>query len=232
MQQADFYRGAEAVGAALAGAAAEQAAAVAAQALDRLLSAPGRPHAACARDCTACCHHPVGISFAEALALRQAVLGQPAPAAAALRQRIADADATTAARSFAALAAAALPCPLLVDGGCAVHGARPLPCRALFSADADACAAALGGERLPRGVPFDAGAFAFGLGAAAAMATAAAADGLPAGRHELRSALAAMLRLGDGADVVALATAFAGSRPVGMPEPGAGDGSGRRAAPE
>lgn len=41
---------------------------------------------------------------------------------------------------------ARLPCPLLVDGLCATHASRPLPCRAMNSADADVCRRSFEGE--------------------------------------------------------------------------------------
>lgn len=79
-----------------------------------------------------------------------------------------------------------MPCPFLrTDRSCGVYAARPLPCRALASSDAEACAAAVRGQAT---VPRDEAAFWRGLGAAATLATAA-----PVGSRELRSAVAGLL---------------------------------------
>jgi hypothetical protein len=196
--QAEYYRGVEAGAAALAAArraGSDAAAATAAlhAAASGLLAARDEAPRACAPGCTACCHFPVGVRLGEALRLADALASAPRLAAAVR----ADA-AATATTAWGALVGR--PCPLLVDGRCAVYDARPLPCRALASADAAACADALAGAS-GAVVPRDEVAWWRGLG------LAAAADG-ELGPRELRSALAAVLAARAGVAAVA----FAGSR--------------------
>ncbi|MFN6192820.1 MAG: hypothetical protein ACK5BN_03245 [Planctomycetota bacterium] len=200
--QAEYYRGVEVGTAALAAArragsdAAVAAAALHAAAAPLLADAPA-PTRACAAGCTACCHFPVGLRLGEALRLATAVAAVPGLAATVLA-----AAATMAATAWERLVGR--PCPLLGDGRCAVSDARPLPCRALASADATACRDALAGVR-EVAVPRVEAAWWRGLGLAAAL-DAEAADG----PRELRSALAAVL----AAPPAGRAAAFAGSKAV------------------
>ena len=198
----EFYRGAEAASAALAAHAhadpAERAAAVH-TAMAPLLADPGDGAPRACRDgCAHCCHFPVGITYGEALRLAAAVTTSPPLHARVLTAVAADDD-----RDWRQLIGR--PCPLLHDGRCSTYAARPLPCRALVSSDAAACAEALhGGGAAPR----DEVAFWRGLGAAATLAAHE-----PAGSRELRSALAALLAVGD--EPGAAAIAFRAARPVG-----------------
>jgi len=199
MTQAAFYRGLEAAQQALAGPApadhVARATAVARK-LDALAAAtPDAGRAACRPGCAHCCRHPVGVTLAEALALRAAIDRLPANACLPLRDHVRRSAAATARHSWAELARE--PCPLLAADRCAVYAARPLPCRGWRSADANACAAAAAE------VPFDREAFLLALGAAQALG---AADPAP---RELRAALAAVL---DAADPAA---AFARARLAG-----------------
>lgn len=199
MSQTEFYRGAEAAAAALARPhrdAAAAAAAVHGALLPLLSERAERPAQACAAGCAHCCHFPVGVTFGEAQRLALAL--QEAPE---LRHRLlAAADAT---RELAWRGLVGVPCPLLHDGRCTAYAARPLPCRAMASRDADACAQALAGGPTP---PLDAVAFWRGLGAADTLAQASA----PTGSRELRSALAALLAAdANGSDPAA---AFAAAR--------------------
>jgi hypothetical protein len=201
VSQSDYYRGVETAEAALRAAAqagpAAQARAVHDAMAPAFAATTAAPWLACRRGCDACCHLPVGVTFGEALRLLAAIDAEPGLAA-----QVDAAAAATAGVPWRELAGQ--PCPLLAHGACIVHGARPLPCRALGSRDAAACARGLQG----RGdVPVDDEAFFRGLGAAASLAAAAE----PAGTRELRSALAALRAAGpDG-----LAAAFLGARPVG-----------------
>jgi Fe-S-cluster containining protein len=216
MSLADYYRGLTAVQQRLAGAPTaapvELAAAAvnAAAALDELLAAEPAAGAACAPGCAFCCHFPVGVTLAEALALRDAVAALPAGERGAIERRTRAAAAAVAALPWPDLAAALLPCPLLgADRRCRVYAARPLPCRAFRSADARACerAFAAGGAALPPAT--DGAGLRAGRGATAALATAGGAP-LP-GVRELRSALAALFATADR-DLLAVAHAFAGAR--------------------
>lgn len=198
--QAEYYRGVEAGAAALAAARRNGSGAAAATAALHEAAAPllaERPDAprACAVGCAACCRFPVGVRLGEALRLAATLAAAPALAAAVR----ADA-AATAGTPWAGLVGR--PCPLLVDGRCAVYDARPLPCRALASADATACAEALE-PACAVAVPRDEAAWWRGLGLAAALD--AGNDVAP---RELRSALAAVMAAPAGAE----SAAFAGCR--------------------
>lgn len=199
MSQTEFYRGVAAAAQALgrSQAPAERAAAVHAAMAPLWDDTPHAGHRACRRGCDHCCHLPVGVTYGEVLRLLAAVERLPP-----LPEHVAAEARRTAAMPWRALVAQ--PCPLLADGACTVHAARPLACRALASSDADACARALRG---PAVVPFDGDALWRGLGAADVLAGAETA----AGHRELRSALAAVL----AAAPAARAAAFLAARPVG-----------------
>ncbi|MFY9343606.1 MAG: YkgJ family cysteine cluster protein, partial [Planctomycetota bacterium] len=132
---AEYYRGVEAASRAVAAAGARSpavtAAAVHAALTPLLAGEPGGSARACREGCGHCCHFPVGVTFGEAMLLAAAVR-EPALAAAVL-----GAAATTADRAWPELVGT--PCPLLRAGRCAAYAIRPLPCRALASADATAC---------------------------------------------------------------------------------------------
>jgi hypothetical protein len=193
----EFYRGLQAATWALRDCAgpAPRAAAVHAAATALFASTEVHGRLACAAGCSHCCHFPVGITFGEATLLVAALGGD-----ADRRDAVQAEAAATAAMPWSALVGR--PCPLLVADRCSQHAARPLPCRALGSTDAAACAAALHGSAA---VPRDEAAWWRGLGAAAALAAEP-----PGGSRELRSALAALLT--DPIDPMA---AFAAARPVG-----------------
>jgi hypothetical protein len=200
----EFYRGLERAAAACAAAGpapAEQAAAVHRAMAPLLADTEVGDRLACRAGCSHCCHFPVGITFAEALLLAQAVAAEPR-----LVALVAAEAAATADRGWLQLVGR--PCPLLLADRCAAHGARPLPCRALGSTDAEACAAALRG---PATVPRDEAAWWRGLGAAAALAEAGNLGETAAGSRELRAALAAVLA---APTTTAAAAAFRSARPV------------------
>lgn len=192
----EYYRGLEVAlraRAAVATAAPARRAAAVHAALPTLLPGDDAPPAACGEGCAHCCHFPVGVTFAEAVRLAQAVADDPA-----LCARIADEADATGTASWHDLAGR--PCPLLRNGACARYDARPVPCRALASADRDACAHALAGGAPP---PRDEAAFWRGLGACAALDEGH-------GRRELRAALAALLSTPGGEP--AMLRAFAAAR--------------------
>jgi len=97
-------------------------------------AAPDEP-AACAAGCGWCCHQPVEVSTAEALAI-----------AAALRL---DPDA---ARWLAGWTGGRL-CPFLVEGACAIYPIRPLKCRGLYQPDPRWCMATFAKIDPPEGGP-------------------------------------------------------------------------------
>jgi hypothetical protein len=183
--QAEFYRGLERAGEALQSCEAQDAARAAAvhRAVQPLLEdTEVAAQLACRRGCSHCCHYPVGVTFPEAMRLADAVLRRPE-----LSPRVRDADAAVAKQSWEQLVG--VPCPMLVDDACAIHDARPMPCRALGSLDAASCAHALTTDRAP---PRDEAAWWRGLGAAHALAKAE-----PTGSRELRSAVSAILANAD-----------------------------------
>ena len=183
MSQAEYYRGVECASRALrTGTRVDPAtdAALVHAAMQPLLSATdAAPQRACDRGCAHCCHFPVGVSFGEAHRLAATIAADPD-----LRMRFLTAAQAVTAHSWPQLVG--LPCPLLVDGACTAYDSRPLPCRAMASSDANACAAALHQGPPP---PVDEQAFWRGLGAAETLA--AASD--PPGTRELRAAVEALL---------------------------------------
>lgn len=193
----EFYRGLEAASRALRDrvGAAPRAAAVLAAATGLFTTTELHRRLACAAGCSHCCLFPVGVTYGEALLLAAALASDRNGTAAVLAEA-----AATRALPWSALVGR--PCPLLVGDRCTHHPARPLPCRALGSADAAACAAALRGQVV---VPRDEAAFWRGVGAAAALAAEP-----PGGSRELRSAVAALL-----SHPTDPAAAFAAARPVG-----------------
>jgi Fe-S-cluster containining protein len=178
---AEYYRGAEAAAAALAAetlAPAIAATAVHAAMAPLFAATTDHDQLACRNGCDHCCHYPVGVTPGEAELLASAIAADTL-----LVARVQAAATATASSRQEQLVGE--PCPLLVEHRCAVHAARPLPCRALGSRDANACAAALTGPAI---VPRDEAAYWRGLGASAALADAHGPV------RELRQALAAALR--------------------------------------
>ena len=191
--QREFYLGLERAGAA-AGALEDEARA---RRVHATLAADEPAGIACRDGCAHCCRYPVGIRLAEAHLLAAAVAGDRA-----LRARVLASAQQTATRAWRKLSGAA--CPLLEDGRCARYDARPTPCRALRSFDAERCERALD---TPTVVPRDEPGWWRGLGAAAALDD-------EHGPRELRSALAALLSAPADAAPSALRSRFAAARKV------------------
>lgn len=103
---------------------------------------------ACGPGCSPCCHQAVTVTVAE-LALVEEAIGGLAPT---IRARAIDRARAAAAQvpgiDPARWWALRLACPLLDEGRCRIHDARPLPCRAMNSADAGICRRAFDGEAL------------------------------------------------------------------------------------
>lgn len=206
MSNTDFYRALEQATRRIAQGPPDGMARRVHEELDAALAAmPAAAHRACRAGCAFCCHHPVGVTWPEALGLLQALRALAPAQHARLMARITGAAAATADTAWAALGRH--PCPLLEADRCAVYAARPAPCRAFASFDRDAC------DRHHRGsadIPVDSEALAAGLGAAAALA-AAAGD---TGPRELRAALATMCAAPQH-DLAALRAAFVAARHAG-----------------
>ncbi len=188
MVHSAFYRGLEAAQTRLAasGRSLRERAAAATSLADELGRRSRSFPWACRAGCAHCCHHPVGLTAAEAVQLHAAIVLQPPHWRDVLERRIVAAAAAT--RDLPWLQLAGQPCPLLVDGQCAAYAARPLACRAWGSANADACAGNAAGTAVA--VPFDRTTFGLGLGIGHALADAN-------GHRELRSALAALFAAAD-----------------------------------
>lgn len=102
---------------------------------------------ACTAGCAWCCHQIVAISAAELDMVAEAIAAKPPEARAAIAARARDAAAKGAGLDQRQWWAARIRCPLLEDDGlCGIHAARPFPCRAHNSADADACRRSYQGE--------------------------------------------------------------------------------------
>lgn len=186
---AEFYRGLELASQALAGGSTDpvdQAAAVHRTIQPHLDDTPAAHGLACRRGCSHCCHFPVGVTFPEAMRIAQVITDRPE-----LRETLRAAHTTTADKTWEQLVA--VPCPMLRDDACAIHEARPMPCRALGSSDAQACEDSLTAAATP---PRDETAWWRGLGAAAALA-----EGSPGGTRELRSAVNNILTDRDSPEV-------------------------------
>ncbi|MBL8750118.1 MAG: YkgJ family cysteine cluster protein [Planctomycetes bacterium] len=199
MSHADYYRGAERAGEALARAGTDPSArarAVHAAIAPLLRDTEAAAASACRKGCAHCCHFPVGVTFPEAMLLAAAVRAEGEGAAGFVT-----ASARYAGSTWRALVGR--PCPFLRAGECAVHDVRPVPCRALASSDADACARGLGGRGA---VPVDSEALWRGLGA-----TDVLGCGEAAGSRELRSAVSGIL----GARCGEEAAAFLAAMPAG-----------------
>jgi Fe-S-cluster containining protein len=111
-----------------------------------MAEASAQPHvaeavagAACGKGCGWCCHQVVGITAAEEDLLAEAFAAMPDDARRRLKARQTAAEVRLSQLSADKWQTARVPCPLLEDGACILHAARPLPCRAVLSADADAC---------------------------------------------------------------------------------------------
>ena len=189
----EFYVGLERAAAARAG----HTDAAGARAVHQTLAADESTRSACRSGCDHCCHFPVGVRFSEALLLAASISTD-----ARLRATVQRAEEVSRPKSWRDLAGE--PCPLLAGGHCARYDARPTPCRALRSFDADACRGALQGTHA---VPRDERAWWRGLGAAASLDD-------EIGPRELRSAVASLLALDDDASQQRAAAAFVRSRAV------------------
>jgi hypothetical protein len=143
---------------------------------------------ACAKGCSYCCHQMVGITEAEAALVQSAVARLPAATQASVKAASADLRTKVPGLSPAQWWAAKLPCPLLSDQGtCLIHAARPLPCRAMNSADRAVCQSSFEGQ--PANIPVLAAQHGIFGHAQAGLLQALVAAGRPKGMVILGTAL-------------------------------------------
>jgi len=95
---------------------------------------------ACKAGCPWCCHIRLTASPPEVLAVLDHIRKTfSEDQVTALKRKVANVDGYTRGLDGEARARLRLPCPLLKDGSCSVHPARPLSCRAVVSVDVAAC---------------------------------------------------------------------------------------------
>ena len=108
---------------------------------------------ACKAGCPFCCHIRLTASAPEILLVLDRIQSTwDEDAIAALKGKVKNLDAFTRGKTDDQRAQMRLPCPLLMDGSCAVHAVRPLSCRAVASTDVGACREAYN-SRMTTGVP-------------------------------------------------------------------------------
>ena len=102
----------------------------------------------CAAGCSYCCHVHAEVTRPELLALVAHLREAWTPeATSALRERLVRQVARVGGMSDAERWAARIPCALLDDaGGCSIHVARPLRCRAFHSCSVEPCREAFEGR--------------------------------------------------------------------------------------
>ncbi|MBM3537082.1 MAG: YkgJ family cysteine cluster protein [Alphaproteobacteria bacterium] len=106
---------------------------------------------ACRKGCYFCCHVNVSASIPDAILVANTIRsGSAGRFAAAVRTTAAQIAGLDPAERYRQ----AIPCPLLEDGACGIHEARPTACRAYLATDAGKCEASLssvkaGGQPTP-----------------------------------------------------------------------------------
>jgi hypothetical protein len=154
---------------------------------------PDAPEA-CAKGCAHCCHLKVIVTAPEAIRLAGALrAGLDVAALGRLRQRVEATDARTHGMTAQQRLAARVPCPVLEDGLCLAHDARPLPCRGANSYDVDVCAAGLEGRAGAPPLRFWAPQTQIAEALRAGISNAAGANGLDGTLFELTAALRVLL---------------------------------------
>lgn len=111
------------------------------RAIDRVnkLVPPEKP-IACGAGCPFCCHIRLTASPPEILLVAEHLRQTQTPAELEVsKRRVANMDYLTRGKDEARREVMRLPCAMLVDRSCAIHGVRPLSCRAVASVDLAAC---------------------------------------------------------------------------------------------
>jgi Fe-S-cluster containining protein len=95
---------------------------------------------ACRKGCYFCCHVNVSATIPDAILVADTIRsGSAGRFAAAVRATAAQVAGLSSAERYRR----AIPCPLLEDGACGIHEARPTACRAYLATDAGKCEASL-----------------------------------------------------------------------------------------
>ncbi|MBF0325426.1 MAG: YkgJ family cysteine cluster protein [Alphaproteobacteria bacterium] len=143
---------------------------------------------ACTKGCTYCCHQMVGITEAEIALVQTAIASLPSKTQSRIKAASAALRNKAQGLSPAQWWAAKLRCPLLSpQGACLVHAARPLPCRAMNSADRAICQSSFEGQ--PANIPVLAAQHGIFGHAQAGLLQALVAAGRPKGLVILGTAL-------------------------------------------
>ena len=174
----------------------EDLAAAATAVLERAIAhSPRRDAYACRAGCGWCCHQPVYITSAEAIALVAHLLASwPRERIAALRPLLKERiNQRIALGGNRGVLLTGLPCAFLdEDNACGVHPGRPLACRGHLSTSASACAERFATPSAPP-PPIDPHAHHAARGVIHGLDSALQAAGLSAGLRELHRAVLDLL---------------------------------------
>lgn len=145
--------------------------------------------AACRAGCSHCCRQVVGITAAEEVMVVEAIKRLPKDIRDGVRRRHHAASCQLGKMPVDQWQASRIACPLLDEAGlCVIHSDRPLPCRAVLSADEAACRSWAEGADGAR-IPLVAAQRRVYASAQAGLAQALAATGIPPGPVSLIEAL-------------------------------------------
>lgn len=98
-----------------------------------------REKPACAKGCSWCCNHKVGVTIPELIAIVEHLRASPERLEVA-RRKAAELAQNPLIFSDSEKPRARIPCALLdEDGSCGVYEVRPIPCRSWLSTDVESC---------------------------------------------------------------------------------------------
>jgi Fe-S-cluster containining protein len=104
---------------------------------------------ACRKGCSWCCHHKVGVTVPEVIAIKAQLEASPQHLDV-IKKRAAELAKDARIFSDTEKPRARIPCALLgEDGSCSVYEVRPIPCRSWLSTDVESCKKHLDGEGEP-----------------------------------------------------------------------------------
>jgi Fe-S-cluster containining protein len=176
----------------------------------------------CRMGCAHCCHAWVSARAPEVLIARRAISPRDLEA---VKASVEAAWARSGLAGPAERAAAAAPCPMLVDGACRIYAARPATCRTAVSMDASLCAQAFRPGAAPVDIPTPEFHIVMRRGYSIALAGALRRAGYEAASYEFVGAMRAALAREDaegawlgGEDVFAGVQTDPGSDPFAHPK--------------